>query len=209
MGRSAVSASRNICLPEDDAVNPASLLNLFPKSTNRSILILDDTDLHFSSCLACYYDPSKIISTTYLSETTITEPSLKGARILWGLDHPYQTIIAKAGQTPIPWNEVQCVLWFPCFNSYGEDLDGQKHILQNFFEYLAIRILADDLFEVQVILTMNNIRFSQLQVIACDLNLLLSNCYKIIVLFITLVTMISLDKVPNYSVKGYAAYLEA
>lgn len=101
-----------------------------------------------------------------MSETTITESSLPRARILWGLYHPYQTIIAKAGQTLIPWNEVQCVLWFPSFDSYGDDLDGKKQLLQNFFEYLAIRILGDDLHEVQVIITMNNIIFSQLQVIA-------------------------------------------
>ncbi|XP_027366961.1 DExH-box ATP-dependent RNA helicase DExH8 [Abrus precatorius] len=164
MGRSAGSFRPNVCLPEDNDVNAASLLNLFPKSTNRLILILDDTDLHFSSRLACCFHPSKIISTTCLSETTITEPSLTGARILWGLNHPYQTIIAKAGQNLIPWNEVQCVLWFPCFESYGEDLDGQKKVLQSFFEYLFIRILADDLREVQIIITMNNIRFSQLQV---------------------------------------------
>ncbi|KAK7344430.1 hypothetical protein VNO77_14013 [Canavalia gladiata] len=164
MDRSAVSISPNVCLPEDNDVDAASLLNLFPKSTNRSILILDDTDLHFSSRLACNYPPSKMISTTCLSESTVTEPSLTGARILWGLNHPYQTIIAKSGQTLIPWNEVQCVLWFPCLDSYGENLDGQKRVLQNFFEYLSIRILADDLHEVQVIITMNNIRFSQLQV---------------------------------------------
>ncbi|KAJ1402353.1 Zinc finger, CCCH-type [Sesbania bispinosa] len=164
MGRLAVSSSGNFCLPEDNDENAASLLHLFPRSTERSILVLDDTDLHFSSCLAGHYDPSKIISTTCLSETTITESSLTRVRILWGLYHPYETIIAKAGQSLIPWKEVQCVLWFPCFDSYGEDLDGQKQVLQNFFEYLAIRILADDLSEVQVIITMNNIRFSQLQV---------------------------------------------
>ncbi|XP_057424207.1 DExH-box ATP-dependent RNA helicase DExH8 [Lotus japonicus] len=163
-GRSAPSTSTNVCQPEDNDVNAASLLKWFPRSTNRSILILDDTDLHFTSCLARYYDPSKITSTTCLSETTITESSLPRARILWGLYHPYQTIIAKAGQTLIPWNEVQCVLWFPSFDSYGDDLDGKKQLLQNFFEYLAIRILADDLHEVQVIITMNNIIFSQLQV---------------------------------------------
>lgn len=166
MGRSAVSAHRNICLQEDNAMSSASLLNLFPKSTDRSILILDDVDFQFSSCLACHYVPSKIISTTSLSETTITEPSLTGVRILWGLYHPYQTIVAKAGKNLIPWNEVECVLWFPCFDSYGEDLDGKRQVLQNFFEYLAIRILADDLQDVRVIITMNNIRFSQLQVIA-------------------------------------------
>lgn len=172
MGRLAVSAHPNICLPEDNVMRSASLLNLFPKSTNRSILILDDTNLRFSKSLACHYEPHKIISTTSLSETAIIEPSLTRVRILWGLHHPYQTIIAKAGQTLIPWNEVQCVLWFPCFDSYGEDLNGQKQVLQNFFEYLAIRFLADDLCEVQVIITMNNLRFSQLQVIACAHNLL-------------------------------------
>ncbi|KAK7277740.1 hypothetical protein RJT34_22755 [Clitoria ternatea] len=164
MGQSAASFRPDVCLPEDNDVNAAVLLNLFPKSTNGSILILDDTDLHITSRLACYYDPYKIISTTCLSETTLTEASVTGARILWRLYHPYQTIIVKAGKTLVPWNEVQCVLWFPCFDSYGEDLDGQKKLLQNFFEYLAIRILADDLYEVQVIITMNNVRFSQLQV---------------------------------------------
>ncbi|XP_019441751.1 PREDICTED: DExH-box ATP-dependent RNA helicase DExH8 isoform X1 [Lupinus angustifolius] len=164
MDRSELSLKPNACLPEDNDVNAAFLLNLFPDSANRSILILDDTDLHFSSCLARLYDPTKIISTTCLSEITITDPSLTGVRIFWNLYHPDQTVIAKAGKSPIPWNEVQCVLWFPSFNIYGEDLDGQKQLLQNFFEYLAIRILADDLSEVQVIITMNNIRFSQLQV---------------------------------------------
>jgi hypothetical protein len=187
--RPAVSARKNICLPEDNAMNSASLLNLFPKSSNRSILILDDTDLHFSSCFACHYDPSKIISTTSLSETTFAEPSLTGVRILWGLYHPYQTIIAKAGRSLIPWNEIQCILWFPCFDSYGEDLDGKKKALQNFFQYLAFRILADDLQEVQVIITMNNIRFSQLQVIA-SVHDLLPFKGVIKMLFITPVTMI-------------------
>lgn len=165
MGQSLLSFRRNYCLPEDTGVNAASLLELFPTSSNRSILIMDDTDLHFTSHLACYYDPSKIISSSCLSETSICDPSLSEVRILWGLCHPYETIIAKEGQNPIPWNEVQCILWFPCFDSFGEDLDGQKQHLKNFFEYLAVRILANDLHEVRVIITMNNIRFSQLQVI--------------------------------------------
>ena len=65
---------------------------------------------------------------------------------------------------------MKCVLWFPNFESYGENLDRQKLLLQNFFEYLAIRILADALYEVRVILTMNNFRFSQLQVIIDAIN---------------------------------------
>lgn len=40
----------------------------------------------------------------------------------------------------------------------------KKNLVQNFFEHLAVRILADTLFDVYVIVTMNNIRFSHLQV---------------------------------------------
>ncbi|XP_028781898.1 DExH-box ATP-dependent RNA helicase DExH8-like [Neltuma alba] len=163
-GDSALSFRPYYCLPENNGVNAASLLDLFRASSNGSILILDDTDLHFTFHLASFYDPSKIISSSCLSEMTICEPSLSGVRILWGLCHPYETIIAKEGQNPIPWKEIGCVLWFPCFDGLGEDLDGQKHLLQNFFEYLAVRILADELHDVQVIITMNNLRFSRLQV---------------------------------------------
>lgn len=62
------------------------------------------------------------------------------------------------------------MLWFPNLESYSENLDRQKLLLQNFFEYLSIRILAGALYEVRVILTMNNIRFSQLQVIIDAIN---------------------------------------
>ncbi|MED6155531.1 hypothetical protein PIB30_006033 [Stylosanthes scabra] len=159
----AVSFRRDVCEPEDNNIVAASLLRFFPQATNRSILILDDTDLHFATSLGRHYHPSKIISTTCLSETTILEQSLKGVKILWGLYHPYETIIAKEGKNPVPWNEVQCILWFPCFDSFAEDSDGQKQLLQNFFNYLAIRILADNLSDVKVIITINNIRFSQLK----------------------------------------------
>ncbi|KAJ4828991.1 hypothetical protein Tsubulata_031721 [Turnera subulata] len=152
------------CLPEDDDVDAASLLQFFPISGDGCILLLDDTDLHFSSKIAQRYDPSKIISTTCLSETSMFDPSLTGVRILWGLHHPYDTIVPKAVENPIPWSKVKCVLWFPNLDGYGEDLERQKTVVQNFFEYLAVRILADSLYAVQVILTMNNINFSQLQV---------------------------------------------
>ncbi|KAM3735720.1 hypothetical protein ACB098_10G108100 [Castanea mollissima] len=160
---SASSSSSALCLPEDSDANAASLLRFFPTSSDGCILLLDDTDLRFSANLARYYDPSKIVSTTCLSDTYINDPSLTGVRIFWGLYHPYHTILAK-GENPIPWDEVKCVLWFPNLESYSENLDRQKLLLQNFFEYLSIRILAGALYEVRVILTMNNIRFSQLQV---------------------------------------------
>ncbi|KAF5937318.1 hypothetical protein HYC85_024824 [Camellia sinensis] len=165
VGPSTSSSSRSsLCLPEDEIVYATSLLRLFPTSYDGCILLLDDTDFHFSSHLSCHYDPSKIISTTVLSAGSPLDASLSGVRILWGLSHPSQTIISEAEDSPIPWSEVKCVLWFPKFDSDSENLEEQKNLLQTFFKYLAIRILADELHEVQVILTMNNIRFSRLQV---------------------------------------------
>ncbi|XP_028085537.1 DExH-box ATP-dependent RNA helicase DExH8 [Camellia sinensis] len=165
VGPSTSSSYRpSLCLPEDETVDATSLLRLFPTSYDGCILLLDDTDFHFSSHLSRHYDPSKIISTTVLSAGSPLDASLSGVRILWGLSHPSQTIISKAEDNPIPWSEVKCVLWFPKFDSDNENLEEQKSLLQTFFKYLAIRILADELHEVQVILTMNNIRFSRLQV---------------------------------------------
>ncbi|KAF3436447.1 hypothetical protein FNV43_RR23539 [Rhamnella rubrinervis] len=158
------SVSSTECLPEEGDAKTASLLQLFPTSSDGVILLLDDTDLRFSSNLAGHFDSSKIISTTCLSETSIFDSSLAGVRILWGLYHPYQTIISKAGENLIPWTKIKCALWFPNFESYGEDVDRQRTLLQSFFQYMATRILADALYGVQVILTMNNIRFSLLEV---------------------------------------------
>ncbi|KAA8543096.1 hypothetical protein F0562_021409 [Nyssa sinensis] len=165
LGTSASSCrGSSLCLPEDEDADAASLLRLFPTCPDRYILLLDDTDFHFATHLSHHCDPYTIISTTCLSDISICDPSLTGIRILWDLSHPYETIISKAGGNPIPWNEVECVLWFPKFDSHNENWDGQKSLMQSFFEYLAIRILADALYEVQVVVTMNNIHFSQLQV---------------------------------------------
>ncbi|GKU86845.1 hypothetical protein SLEP1_g1320 [Rubroshorea leprosula] len=152
------------CLPEDGPANATSLLQLLAAAADGSFLLLDDTDLHFSANLAHFYDPLRIISTSCLTETYINDSSLAGVRIHWGLHHPYETIISKAGENPIPWNEVKLVLWFPSLDSYSENLDRQKLLVQNFFEYLAIRILGDALYEVKVVLTVNNIKFSQIEV---------------------------------------------
>ncbi|CAL5357634.1 unnamed protein product [Camellia sinensis] len=150
VGPSTSSSSRpSLCLPEDEIVDAKSLLGLFPTSYDGCILLLDDTDFHFSSHLSRHYNPSKIISTTVLSAGSPLDASLSGVRILWGLSHPSQTIISKAEDNPIPWSEVKCVLWFPKFDSDSENLEEQKSLLQTFFKYLAIRILADELHEVQ------------------------------------------------------------
>lgn len=174
------SLSLSTCLPEDGVANAASLLQLFPSSSDGSIILFDDTDMHFSANVACLYDPSKIICTTSLSDTSIYDPLLTGVRIMWGLHHPFETIISKAGENPIPWNQVKCALWFPSLESYSENVEQQKTLVQRFFEYLAIRILADALYEVQVIITMNNIKFSQLKVtVLCSwINLLCCNDWR-------------------------------
>lgn len=155
----------SLCLPEDGHVDAALLLRLFPTSSYECILLLDDTGLHFSLHVANHYDPSRMISTTSLPKGSILEPSLADVRILWGLSHPSQTTLSRAADNPIPWNDVKCVLWFPNFDSNSENWEEQKSVVRSFFECLAIRITEDALLEVQVILTMNNIRFSQLQVL--------------------------------------------
>lgn len=165
LGQPVLPSSSFTCLPEDGVANAASLLRLFPTSSDGSILLLDDTDMHFSANLACLYDPSRIISTTCLSDSAICDTSLAGIRTLWGLCHSLKTVISEAGDNPIPWKEVKCVLWFPSLESYSENLESQKTLVQNFFEHLAIRMLADALYDTRVIVTMNNIKFAQLQVI--------------------------------------------
>lgn len=161
-----IPSSRNalsLCQPEEEVTDFSSLLHLFPTSSDGNILILDDTDFRFSSNIARYYDASSIICTTSLAGDSINDPSLMGIKILSNLSDPYQTVINTEGESYIPWNQVKCVLWFPFSEGCGEDLEVEKGVLQSFFQSLAMRILADSLFEVQVILTMNNIRFSQLQ----------------------------------------------
>uniref|UniRef100_A0A1J3G4S1 RNA helicase n=1 Tax=Noccaea caerulescens TaxID=107243 RepID=A0A1J3G4S1_NOCCA len=155
------------CLPEEDdsSTSTSPLLDLFPTSSEGCILVLDDKDMHFTSSIANRYPSWRVLSTSSSSETLFCDSSLADVRIFWGLNHPYQTIISKAGEeNPIPWNEVKCVLWFLNPDSYAEAPEKQKTILQNFFEYMAIRILGDALYEIRVVLTMNNITFSHLQV---------------------------------------------
>ncbi|KAK3020840.1 hypothetical protein RJ639_045522, partial [Escallonia herrerae] len=159
---SSVGSSK--CQPEDEQADASLLLQLFPTPSDGCICLLDDTDFHFSSQLSRHYDPPSIISTTSLAASSVSYPLLTGIRILWGLSHPYQTIFSNAGEYAVPWEEVKCVLWFPRFDSYAENSEAQKAVAETFFEYLAIRMIADALCEVKVIITMNNIRFSQMQV---------------------------------------------
>ncbi|CAL5357648.1 unnamed protein product [Camellia sinensis] len=142
VGPSTSSSSRSsLCLPEDETVYATSLLRLFPTSYDGCILLLDDTDFHFSSHLSRHYDPSKIISTTVLSAGSPLDASLSGQRTTQS--HGVKSSVSYG----FPNSIATVKTW------------KNRSLLQTFFKYLAIRILADELHEVQVILTMNNIRF--------------------------------------------------
>ncbi|RZC94123.1 hypothetical protein C5167_016818 [Papaver somniferum] len=159
--------SPNFCMPESEQPDAASFLRLLPSTPDGCILVLDDNDLHFSSSLSNHGVPAKIITTTSVPDDSTTDNSLSGVKVLHGLSHPYGTVISGAGENSIPWKEVHCVLWFASFlldKTNIESVEKQRILLKQFFEYLAIRTLADFLYDMPVVLTMNNVRFSQLQV---------------------------------------------
>ncbi|XP_019188715.1 PREDICTED: DExH-box ATP-dependent RNA helicase DExH8 [Ipomoea nil] len=150
------------CLPEDQDTNIAFYLRFFPEPSDGCVLVLDDTDLYFSSNIAYHYKPSSIIATTSLQDESTLDQRPAGVRVLWGLPHPQQTIMPSSRESAIPWNDVKCLLWFPRFDA--EHLEEQKSVVQAFFEHLAIRMLENVLYGVEVIITMNNIHFSYFQV---------------------------------------------
>ncbi|KAL2503922.1 RNA helicase [Abeliophyllum distichum] len=65
-GTLAVSGSDlSVCSQDDRDTDLESLMRFFrASSSDGCILLLEDTDLHFSSHFAYYYDPSCIISTS-------------------------------------------------------------------------------------------------------------------------------------------------
>ncbi|CAL5437258.1 unnamed protein product [Camellia sinensis] len=148
VGPSTSSSSRSsLCLPEDEIVYATSLLRLFPTSYDGCILLLDDTDFHFSSHLSRHYDPSKILM----------HPSLVSEFFGAFLTPPRQL---SPKQRTTQSHGVKSSVSYDFPNSIATVKTWKnRSLLQTFFKYLAIRILADELHEVQVILTMNNIRF--------------------------------------------------
>lgn len=163
-GTSVLPSASVLCATEQLEVDAESLVRLFPRTEDGHILLLDDVDLHFASSISEYFDPSKIISTTSLPEASLFDPSLPGVKVIGGVHHPQQILSGKANEDVIPWHEVKCVLWFPDFGPLGDNVEAQKSLVQNFFECLAVRILAATLYGMHVVIIMNNVRFSLLQV---------------------------------------------
>ncbi|KAM0015378.1 putative RNA helicase transcription factor C3H family [Helianthus debilis subsp. tardiflorus] len=151
------------CAAEDVSTDASLLLSLFPNPDDGCLLLFDDFDIQFSSNFAHFYNPSSIVCTTSAVKSS-NDPFLQDLRIVWGLSHPHGTIISKAANNSIPWVEVKCAVWIPKFGNDIENWEEQKGLIKKFFEYLAVRMLGDALYEVQVILVLNNLRFAQLQV---------------------------------------------
>lgn len=156
----AVVASFSTCSEEDE--NASSFLQLLPDTANDRVLILNDKDLYFSSNLSCHYDPSKIIVTNPNPCSSASDSVSNGMTILWNVSQTCQLIMEAQGKVLIPWRQVKCVLWFA--DVVAGDAGIQQNLLKNFFEYLAIRIFADTVYDIRVIVTMNNTRFTLLEV---------------------------------------------
>ncbi|KAI3800938.1 hypothetical protein L1987_29038 [Smallanthus sonchifolius] len=156
------STEHEACSTDDIPADASLLLSLFPSPDDGCILLFDDFDIQFSTNFASLYSRSSIVCTTSAVNSS-NGPFLQDLRILWGLAHPQGTIISKAANNSIPWKEVKCAVWIPNFGSV-ENWEEQKGVIKMFFEHLAVRVLGDALYEVKVILVMNNLRFAQLQV---------------------------------------------
>ncbi|KAL5996141.1 hypothetical protein ACLOJK_026214 [Asimina triloba] len=149
------------CLPEDEVARADPFLRLLIPTEDGSILIIDDNDLHFSRSLSQHRNQTRIIATTSKPHSSSDAPTA-GLTVL--SSDPYHSIIANEEEIAIPWGEVLLVLWFAEFTVDDENFDVQHRRVQKFFEFLAVRILADTLYDVRVIITMNNSRFAHLQV---------------------------------------------
>lgn len=147
---------------------------MLPTTGSGCVLVLGDKDLKFTSSLSHLYDPTKLIVTTPHAYSSELVGSLNGVKILSNLSEPCNSIIETKGKVPIPWKKVQSVLWF--VEADEDDSNIQRRLIQNFFEPLAIRVLTEALYDLQVIVTMNNIRFGQLQVLSEIRFMLLNSC---------------------------------
>ncbi|KAL0928671.1 hypothetical protein M5K25_000581 [Dendrobium thyrsiflorum] len=146
------------CFQEDE-VTSYSFLKLLPSTADGCVLVFNDKNLHFTSNLS-QFSPNKIIATTAHPDSSCISALPTGVRVLWNVRPPCQSVIEIKGD--IPWKEVNSVLWFADYEA--EDSEIQFRALQNFLELLAVRILADSLSRIRLIIIMNNIRFAQCQV---------------------------------------------
>ncbi|XP_031497859.1 DExH-box ATP-dependent RNA helicase DExH8 isoform X2 [Nymphaea colorata] len=153
------------CLPEEaDADTDAySLMEILLPDDGRSILILDNsTELYFSANLSNHFSALMIIATSSLSGMP-TFDGLDNVEIVGGVHDIHKLVLTNQKDMKVSWKKVQKVLWFAEFFN-DEDTERQRQLVQKFFESFAIRMLADALLDIRVILIMNNNKFAHLRV---------------------------------------------
>lgn len=151
------------CSPEDEDLS-VNFSQLLPNGTDISFLVVDDDPpCSFSANLSRHFGSAKIISTTSQPCQPDFVPP-ENVTVLWRHSDPSQLIVGAEGMKTIPWDNVKYVLWFLKFSAYEENVEALQLRVQSFFEHISIKLLADTLYDVRVILTMNNIRYAQLKV---------------------------------------------
>lgn len=153
-----MTPASSLCMQEDSRPLDYSFLQLLPSTPNDYVLILNDKDLFFSTNLSQIYDPRKLIAATNLPQPESEE--IHGITVLYDVAQPWHSIM-KTESFPVHWDKVKCLLWFA---DIEDDVTGHRHLLENLFELLAIRMLADFFIDLRLIITINNVKFAQLQV---------------------------------------------
>ncbi|KAJ4782641.1 RNA helicase family protein [Rhynchospora pubera] len=149
-------------LQEDKTTSIHTFINSLTRSQAAYILILSDKDLTFPSKLTRYNNTRKLITTTSLTFSAESASLVPGASIIWDVTDISCVITEANGkQLPVPWSEVGCVVWCVDFDAKETSWRTEIH---EFFEKLAVRALVNKLYNLRVVLTMNNVNFAQFQV---------------------------------------------
>lgn len=150
-------------MQEDKPASPHTFVNSLLRSKDAYILILSDKDLTFSSKLSRYHNSRKLITATPRAFSPELASLVPGTSVIWNVIDISSVITGTNGQKlPVPWSEVGCVVW--CVDFAANEISWKLKEVQEFFERLAVRSLVDKLYNLRVVLTMNNINFAQLQV---------------------------------------------
>ncbi|KAJ4789548.1 RNA helicase family protein [Rhynchospora pubera] len=157
-----VLSSPKESLQEDKTTSIHTFINSLTRSQAAYILILSDKDLTFPSKLTRYNNTRKLITTTSLTFSAESASLVPGASIIWDVTDISCVITEANGkQLPVPWSEVGCVVWCVDFDAKETSWRTKIH---EFFEKLAVRALVNKLYNLRVVLTMNNVNFAQFQV---------------------------------------------
>ncbi|CAN6468365.1 unnamed protein product [Victoria cruziana] len=151
------------CFPEDSDADAHLLLEILLPDNGRSILVLDNsTDLYYSANLSNHCSAQMMIATSALSGVS-TFDGLSNVEMAVGVRDIHNLVLTNEKGMKVSWKEIQKVLWFAEFIN-DEDRERQCQLVQNFFESFAVRMLADSLLDIRVILIMNNVKFAHLRV---------------------------------------------